>query len=274
MTIDHVNPEAPWPELERLAGRDRGRGLELGAAPRPSIPGFIDAATGSTRRCCRACSGVADSLGPRPRGRVGARARRRRACRSSCRRDAARRVERAPASSARTRSCACFRARGEERQRVFARRRRASARGERRRRHLRRHAEHPVHQRLLLPLRLLRVLEGEARRRTCAATRTSSRTTRSCGARSRRGIAARPRSACRAGSIPAFDGDYYASVVRAIKDAVPGPARARVQRARGLAGRGDARRAAARLPRAAARRGARARCRGRPRRSSTTRCAR
>ncbi len=42
--------------------------------------------------------------------------------------------------------------------------RRAAARGVRRRGHLRRDAEHPVHERLLLPLRLLRVLEGQARR--------------------------------------------------------------------------------------------------------------
>ena len=32
VTIDHVNPEAPWPELERLAEATRSRGLEL--APR------------------------------------------------------------------------------------------------------------------------------------------------------------------------------------------------------------------------------------------------
>ena len=32
VTIDHVNPEAPWPEIERLAEATRGRGLEL--APR------------------------------------------------------------------------------------------------------------------------------------------------------------------------------------------------------------------------------------------------
>jgi len=29
VTIDHVNPEAPWPELEQLAKATRGRGLEL-----------------------------------------------------------------------------------------------------------------------------------------------------------------------------------------------------------------------------------------------------
>ncbi|MGH3133074.1 MAG: 5-amino-6-(D-ribitylamino)uracil--L-tyrosine 4-hydroxyphenyl transferase CofH, partial [Gaiellaceae bacterium] len=35
VTIDHVNPEAPWPEIERLAEATRGRGLEL--APRLAI---------------------------------------------------------------------------------------------------------------------------------------------------------------------------------------------------------------------------------------------
>jgi FO synthase len=31
VTIDHVNPEAPWPEVERLAAATRSRGLELAA---------------------------------------------------------------------------------------------------------------------------------------------------------------------------------------------------------------------------------------------------
>ncbi len=35
VTIDHVNPEAPWPEIERLADATRGRGLEL--APRLAV---------------------------------------------------------------------------------------------------------------------------------------------------------------------------------------------------------------------------------------------
>ncbi len=35
VTIDHVNPEAPWPEVERLADATRSRGLEL--APRLAI---------------------------------------------------------------------------------------------------------------------------------------------------------------------------------------------------------------------------------------------
>jgi FO synthase len=35
VTIDHVNPEAPWPEIERLAEATRSRGLEL--APRLAL---------------------------------------------------------------------------------------------------------------------------------------------------------------------------------------------------------------------------------------------
>jgi FO synthase len=35
VTIDHVNPEAPWPEIECLADATRGRGLEL--APRLAV---------------------------------------------------------------------------------------------------------------------------------------------------------------------------------------------------------------------------------------------
>ncbi len=40
VTIDHVNPEAPWPEIELLADATRGRGLEL--APRlPLYPEYV-----------------------------------------------------------------------------------------------------------------------------------------------------------------------------------------------------------------------------------------
>ncbi len=40
VTVDHVNPEAPWPELERLRDATRSRGLEL--APRlPVYPEYV-----------------------------------------------------------------------------------------------------------------------------------------------------------------------------------------------------------------------------------------
>jgi FO synthase len=43
VTIDHVNPEAPWPEIERLGEATRAAGLEL--APRLAVyPEFVDAA--------------------------------------------------------------------------------------------------------------------------------------------------------------------------------------------------------------------------------------
>ena len=41
VTIDHVNPEAPWPECDRLAEATRSRGLEL-AARLPVYPSFLD----------------------------------------------------------------------------------------------------------------------------------------------------------------------------------------------------------------------------------------
>ena len=40
VTIDHVNPEAPWPELERLRRATQGRGLEL-AARLPIYPEYV-----------------------------------------------------------------------------------------------------------------------------------------------------------------------------------------------------------------------------------------
>src|SRR5205823_10899375 len=42
VTVDHVNPEAPWPELERLGEATRSRGLEL--APRLAVyPEYVAA---------------------------------------------------------------------------------------------------------------------------------------------------------------------------------------------------------------------------------------
>jgi FO synthase len=43
VTIDHVNPEAPWPELERLCAATRAAGLEP-AARLPIYPEFVDSA--------------------------------------------------------------------------------------------------------------------------------------------------------------------------------------------------------------------------------------
>src|SRR5205823_10210830 len=42
VTVDHVNPEAPWPELKRLGEATRSRGLEL--APRLAVyPEYVAA---------------------------------------------------------------------------------------------------------------------------------------------------------------------------------------------------------------------------------------
>jgi FO synthase len=43
VTIDHVNPEAPWPEIERLETATRAGGLEL-AARLPVYPEYVDGA--------------------------------------------------------------------------------------------------------------------------------------------------------------------------------------------------------------------------------------
>ena len=48
VTIDHVNPEAPWPEIERLESATRAAGLEL-AARLPVYPGVRRLARGSIR---------------------------------------------------------------------------------------------------------------------------------------------------------------------------------------------------------------------------------
>ena len=61
VTIDHVNPEAPWPAVERLRAATRSRGLEL--APRlPVYPGWL-AARWLDRAVLPAALRHADSLG-------------------------------------------------------------------------------------------------------------------------------------------------------------------------------------------------------------------
>jgi len=214
LTIDHVNPEAPWPELERLAQATESRGLEL--APRLTVypghigPEWLDAAV--LPRVLRA----ADSLGlarehdwaPGATGAVP----------FVVRRDPLpRRVGRELGEEEIVR---LFRARGHERQRVFA------------------DAD-----------RLRREVNGDVV--TYVVTRNVQYTNVCyfrCGFCAfskgklaanlrgepylvphseivRRAVEAWDRGAteiCLQGGIhPAFDGDYYVSVVRAIKDAVP-----------------------------------------------------
>jgi FO synthase len=76
VTIDHVNPEAPWPDRLRLAAAARSRGLEL-AARLPVYPRYLDSAWLDPRVLPTALR-AADALGlaredrwhPGERGRV------------------------------------------------------------------------------------------------------------------------------------------------------------------------------------------------------------
>ena len=157
VTIDHVNPEAPWPERDRprAATRSRGSSSRRAAARLPALPLRRVGRPAVLPAALRASDslGLAREDGWHP-GEAGP----------------------SPSSSPATRCrwtragelgeeelVRLFRARGDERQRVFAAADRLRRGGLRRRGQLRRHAEHPVHERLLLPLRLLRLLEGEAR---------------------------------------------------------------------------------------------------------------
>ena len=78
VTIDHVNPEAPWPEIERLEEATRSRGLEL--APRlPVYPEYVaelerwvDPAIAPAVRRAADAAGLArdDSWAPGEPGRI------------------------------------------------------------------------------------------------------------------------------------------------------------------------------------------------------------
>ena len=216
VTIDHVNPEAPWPEIERLAEATRSHGLEL--APRlPVYPEYVDERW-STRQSCRTLGAPRTRRDSRAttRGRPVIRLRRLSSSAATPFRSSSR-----GRTSARTRSRASLEARGEEAQRVFA-------------------------------------AADRLRSEVCGDT-VSYVVTRNiqytnvcyfrCGfcAFSKGKLAANLRGApylvprdeivrrveeawdrgatevCLQGGIhPAFTGDYYADVVRAIHDAVPG----------------------------------------------------
>ena len=156
VTIDHVNPEAPWPEIERLAGATRAAGLEL-AARLPVYPEYVDGAWLDPAVMPHVLA-ASDSVGLAREGEWTPGA------------DVA--IPFVPRDALPVDSrdelgedeiVRLFRARGAERDRVFA----AAD-------HLRRELngdtvtyvvtqEHPVHERLLLQVRLLRVLQGQAR---------------------------------------------------------------------------------------------------------------
>ena len=212
VTPDHVNPEAPWPDVARLEQACADAGLTLLPAARrlPAVPRRPRAlalrddarplARGLGRPRARPSRALDDRDAPRaparlarrppstagrrhlPRLRPGARARRAARAARRGRRDGA-------ALRARPRGRAA-RERG----------RSPAARAGRRRRHLRRLPERQLHERLLLPLRLLRVLEGQARREPARAglppERRRGRATR------RRGVAARRHRGLPAGRHP------------------------------------------------------------------------
>jgi FO synthase len=214
VTIDHVNPEAPWPELEALRAATESRGLEL--APRLTVypghigPDWIDPAVlpGVLRAADSLGLAREDAWSPGEAGEIP----------FVVRRDTLPLDTRDELGE--DEIIRLFRARGEERQRVFA-----AADG------------------------LRREVNGDEV--TYVVTRNVQYTNVCyfrCGfcafskgklAANLRGepylvpheeIVRRAREAwergatevCLQGGIhPAFDGDYYASVVRAIKDAVP-----------------------------------------------------
>ncbi len=155
VTIDHVNPEAPWPELERLARETEARGFAL--APRlPVYPEYVSD-DGSTRASCRTFSRAADAEGLARDDRWAAGSH---AALPFTPRDALPVDTRdelgedeivAPLRGPWRRAAARLRGGG-----------RTTARGQRRHGHLRRHPQRQLHERLLLPLRLLRLLQGPA----------------------------------------------------------------------------------------------------------------
>ena len=94
-----------------------------------------------------------------------------------------------------------FQARGDDYHLVCEAADRPAQARERRHRLVRREPEHQLHQHLLLPLPVLRVLQGEDEREPARHTRTTWAWTKSCAAsRGGMGARARPKSACRAAS--------------------------------------------------------------------------
>ena len=268
VTIDHVNPEAPWPEIERLrrrpgaAGSSSRRALPIYPEYVADLERWSDPRVAPYVRRAADAAGLArdDSWAPGEPGTLP----------FVVRRDAAP-LELSGDELGEDELTRLLEARGEEMQRVFA-----------------------------AADRLRREVCGDEV--TYVVTRNIQYTNVCyfrCGfcafskgklARNLRGapylvpreeIVRRTREAwergatevCLQGGIhPAFTGDYYADVVRAIKERGAGHPRPRVLGARDLAGGGDARARARGVPRAPARPrsrlAARNRCRGARRRGA------
>ena len=168
VTPDHVNPEAPWPHLKVLERATKAAGKEL--VERLAIyPAYTRAAQTWVDKGLQTT--------PAAQGRCGRLAAHRRVVAGNGRRGAARRAAgRAQVavaanrvdpraggrrSAARTNSdlVRLFQARGDEFAEVCAGGRRAPSRGERRRHLVRRVPQHQLHERLLLQVSVLRLLE-------------------------------------------------------------------------------------------------------------------
>ena len=243
VTLDHVNPEAPWPERERLAAAT-ARAARARAAP-GRAPALPRRRAGSRRRSAAALPPPTRRPGPRRRlararraGRLPVRVRRRGLP-----------VDTAPSWTRRSRRCSAPAARSAS---ACSTPPTGAARGPRRRGHLRRHAEHQLHQRLLLPLRLLRLLEGPPGREPArpAVPRAARRDRAPRAEAWDRGAT----EICLQGGIhPAFTGDFYLVVGRSRPSC---PTCTCTPSARSRSGRAPRRSgwSLERLPRAAARR--------------------
>ena len=214
VTIDHVNPEAPWPERDRLAAATRARGLEL--APRlPVYPRYlsgawVDPAVLPTALRASDALGLAREDGWHP-GELGG-------VPFVVRRDAlpvdagtswARRSSSASSAPAARSASACSRPPTGCGARCAATRSATSSRGTSSTRTSATSAAASAPSR------------RAGWRRTCAGRRTSSRSTRSSGARSEAWDRGATEVCLQGGIHPAFTGDYYASVVEAIRAELP-----------------------------------------------------
>jgi FO synthase len=203
VTPDHVNPEAPWPEIETLARRTAEKDKVL--VPRlPVYPSYAFepdrwCAPDIAKRVRRSIDAEGwareDDWAP---GITEAAARRRVLC-ASIRIVRMRRT--ATAATARAAEIVrLFAARDADYRHCHRAADAAAPGGQRRRRALRRQPQHQLHQHLLLPLPFCAFSKGKTHEDLRGQPTTALERCRA--APSRRGSAAPPRCACRAASIP------------------------------------------------------------------------
>ena len=259
VTADHVNPERPWPALDRLREVTEARGLRAGAPahdlprvrarPRPlarpddcasrcSTAATPRASAATTpARCSRRTSARSATSATAPRScSIG---RRSTAWYSGADVAAAGARARRPARgrAARSREVLDGVLLGQEpgedeivtlfsRPRARGRRRRrggrrAAPRSRRRRRHLRAQPQHQLHERLHVQVPVLRLLQGPAVAEPARHARTCSRSTTSPAACAEAWSSGATEVCLQGGIHPDFDGDYYIDVTRAVKEAAP-----------------------------------------------------